>query len=124
MITGARAMAATASTGWTTMGTPSTEPKPLSSCSPVAEQANADDDVARKGQTLLRFQVLFLEAGAAEKGYDGVFADHETSRLLLLFKRICLIIDIAEKAIIEKPVRSRLDMLYLVAFKPSGQRAN
>lgn len=76
MITGARAMAATASTGWTMMGTPSTEPKPLSSCSPMAEQNDANYDVARKGQTLLRFQVLFLEAGAAAEDYDFALVDH------------------------------------------------
>ena len=42
----------------------------------MAEKADADDDVARKGQAFLRFQELLLEARAAAEGYDGVFADH------------------------------------------------
>lgn len=42
----------------------------------VAEQADADDDVAREGEALLRFQELVLEAGRTAEGYDGVFADH------------------------------------------------
>ena len=42
----------------------------------VAEEAHADDDVARKSQAFLRFQELILEAGRSAKGYDGVFADH------------------------------------------------
>ena len=85
--------------------------------SAVAEQADADDDVTGEGQALLRLQELLLKARAAAEGYDGVLADHGNYRMLLFFKRIRLIIDIAEKAIIEKPVRCRLDMLHLVAFK-------
>ena len=42
----------------------------------VAEQADADDDVAGEGQALLRLQELLLKARAAAKGYDGVFAGH------------------------------------------------
>ena len=42
----------------------------------VAEQADADDDIAFEGQALLRFQKLLLEARAAAEGYNGVFADH------------------------------------------------
>ena len=42
----------------------------------VAEKADADDDVARKGQAFLRFQEGVLEACAAAEGYDGIFADH------------------------------------------------
>ena len=49
----------------------------------VSEQANTDDDVARKGQALLRLQELLLEARAAAEGYDGVFADHILNYLLL-----------------------------------------
>ena len=44
--------------------------------SAVAEQTNGDDDVAFKGQALLRFQVLLLELRAAAEGYYFVFADH------------------------------------------------
>lgn len=43
----------------------------------MAEQAHTDDDIAREGQALLRFQELFLETGAAAEGYDGVFADQK-----------------------------------------------
>ena len=42
----------------------------------MAEQADTDDDVTRKGQTLLGLKELVLEAGAAAEGYDGVFADN------------------------------------------------
>ena len=42
----------------------------------VAEEANADDDVACEGKALLRFQELLFEAGASAEGYYGVFADH------------------------------------------------
>ena len=44
--------------------------------SAVAEQTDGDDDVAFKGQALLRFQVLLLELRAAAEGYYFVFADH------------------------------------------------
>jgi len=43
----------------------------------VSEEADADDDVAREGQALLRLQELLLETRAAAEGYDWVFADHE-----------------------------------------------
>ena len=49
----------------------------------VAEQADADDDVARESQALLRLQELLLEARAAAEGYDEVFADHEEDSLAL-----------------------------------------
>ena len=45
----------------------------------MAEKADADDDVAFKSQALLRFKELVLEAGAAAKGYDFVFADHSST---------------------------------------------
>ena len=54
----------------------------------VAEEAHADDDVAREGQALLRFHELILEAGAAAEGYDGVFAVH----IALLTGRLWFII--------------------------------
>ena len=42
----------------------------------MAEKADADDDVARKGQAFLGLKVLLLEARAAAEGYDGVFVGH------------------------------------------------
>ena len=44
--------------------------------SAVAEEPDTDDDVAFKGETLLRFKELIFEAGAAAQGYDFIFADH------------------------------------------------
>ena len=42
----------------------------------VPEEADADDDVARKGQPFLRLQELFLEPRAAAKCYNRVFTNH------------------------------------------------
>ena len=42
----------------------------------MAEQADADDDVAFEGKALLGFEELVLEACRAAEGYDGVFAGH------------------------------------------------
>ena len=44
----------------------------------MAEETDADDDIASKGQALLYFQELVLEASAAAEGDDWVFADHST----------------------------------------------
>ena len=50
----------------------------------VAEEADADDDVACEGEAFLRFQELVFEARAAAEGYDGVFAGHEV-RVIVWF---------------------------------------
>ena len=50
----------------------------------MSEQADADDDVPFQGQLLLRFEELLLEARAAAKGDDFVFADHGTSMIKIL----------------------------------------
>ena len=44
----------------------------------MAEETDADDDVALKRQALLGFDELLLEAGAPAKGYDFVSAYHTT----------------------------------------------
>ena len=42
----------------------------------VAEEADADDDVAFEGQTLLSFEELLLEACASAEGNDFELPDH------------------------------------------------
>jgi len=62
----------------------------------MAEQTDADDDVSREGQPLLRFHELLLEARAAAEGDDGVLGGHglesgdNTSFVLDRFKEIGL----------------------------------
>ena len=48
----------------------------------MAKQADANDDVASKGQALLCFQILLLELCAAAEGYYFVFADHNITASL------------------------------------------
>ena len=44
--------------------------------SAMSEQANGDDDIPFKGESLLNIKVLLLELRAAAEGYYFVFADH------------------------------------------------
>ena len=46
----------------------------------MSEQADADYNVALKGQTFLRFNELVLEAGTAAEGDDFVFSFHKKSQ--------------------------------------------